>query len=297
MISFWSELKRRNVVRVAIAYAVVSWLLLQVADVVLNNIEAPGWVFKAILLLLVIGFPLAIIFAWAFELTPEGLKKEKDVERSESITHVTGRRIDFIIITVLAAIIVLLAGNLWLAGDSGSPDANSHSAAVSTTQPLVVVMDSHNRSTIYDDETAAAGGTNADVVSDILLDLPIKRQKEAVSPDWHRDEEILGFDPDLIVIHWSAFREEGVFGPRVRLKLLIEYFANSETQFLIYSRQEENELDAAVQELLADLDQQYPGLLQRIHVFGLLDYGEPRWLDPTTAANLKLRVKTILALD
>ncbi len=62
MASVWGELKRRNVVRVAIAYAIVAWLLLQVADVVLNNTEAPNWVFQAILLLLVIGFPLALIW-------------------------------------------------------------------------------------------------------------------------------------------------------------------------------------------------------------------------------------------
>ena len=91
MASVWGELKRRNVVRVAIAYAIVAWLLLQVADVVLDNIEAPTWVFQAILLLLIIGFPLALIFAWAFELTPEGLKKEKDVDRSQSITPTTDK--------------------------------------------------------------------------------------------------------------------------------------------------------------------------------------------------------------
>ncbi len=101
MASVWGELKRRNVVRVAIAYAVVAWLILQVADVVLDNIEAPTWVFQAILLLLIIGFPVALIFAWAFELTPEGLKKEKDIERSESITHATGRNLDFVIIAML----------------------------------------------------------------------------------------------------------------------------------------------------------------------------------------------------
>ena len=115
MTLFWGELKRRNVVRVAIAYAVVSWLLLQVADVVLDNIEAPTWVFQAILLLLVIGFPVAIIFAWAFELTPEGLKKEKDVDRSESITHITGRKLDFIVIGVLVvAVGFLLVDKLYL---------------------------------------------------------------------------------------------------------------------------------------------------------------------------------------
>ncbi len=98
MASIWGELKRRNVVRVAIAYAVVAWLLLQVADVVLDNIEAPTWVFQAILLLLVIGFPLAIIFAWAFELTPEGIKREEDVDRSESITAQTGQKVSYVIV-------------------------------------------------------------------------------------------------------------------------------------------------------------------------------------------------------
>ena len=109
MASFWEELRRRNVVRVAIAYAIVSWLLLQVADVVLDNIEAPTWVFQAILQLLIIGFPVALIFAWAFELTPEGLKKEKDVDRSRSITHLTGRKLDFVIIGVLVVALVLFA--------------------------------------------------------------------------------------------------------------------------------------------------------------------------------------------
>ncbi len=101
MSSLFNELKRRNVFRVALVYIVAAWLLLQVADVVLNNIEAPNWVFQTILLLVTLGFPFAVIFAWAFELTPEGLKKEKDVDRSQSITQVTGRKLDFTIIAVL----------------------------------------------------------------------------------------------------------------------------------------------------------------------------------------------------
>ena len=109
MSSLFSELKRRNVIRVALVYIVAAWLLLQVADVVLNNIEAPNWVFQTILLLVVLGFPFAVIFAWAFELTPEGLKKEKDVDRSESITHDTGRKLDFIIIAVLVLALVYFA--------------------------------------------------------------------------------------------------------------------------------------------------------------------------------------------
>ena len=106
MSSLFRELKRRNVIRVALVYIVAAWLLLQVADVVLNNIVAPNWVFQTILLLVVLGFPFAVIFAWAFELTPEGLKKEKDVDRSESITHDTGRKLDFIIIAVLVLALV-----------------------------------------------------------------------------------------------------------------------------------------------------------------------------------------------
>jgi TolB-like protein/Flp pilus assembly protein TadD len=101
MSSLFYELKRRNVFRVALVYIVAAWLLLQVADVVLNNIESPNWVFQTILLLVTLGFPFAVIFAWAFELTPEGLKKEKDVDRSQSITQVTGRKLDFTIIAVL----------------------------------------------------------------------------------------------------------------------------------------------------------------------------------------------------
>jgi len=100
--SLFDELKRRNVFKVSIAYIVVAWLLLQVADVILNNIEAPGWVFHTILLVLAIGFPVISLFAWAFEMTPEGLKREHEVDRSQSITHQTSRKLDFMIIGVMA---------------------------------------------------------------------------------------------------------------------------------------------------------------------------------------------------
>jgi TolB-like protein len=99
--SLFAELKRRNVFKVGAAYAVLTWLLAQVTDVFLENFGAPDWVIKTILLLLVIGFPLALFFAWAFEMTPEGIKKEKDVDRSQSITAQTGRKLDFTIIAIL----------------------------------------------------------------------------------------------------------------------------------------------------------------------------------------------------
>jgi hypothetical protein len=99
--SFFNELKRRNVFRVGIAYVVVSWLILQVADVILNNIEAPGWVFHVILLLLGIGFIVVLVFSWVFEMTPEGLKREHEVDRSQSITPQTGKKLDHLITGVL----------------------------------------------------------------------------------------------------------------------------------------------------------------------------------------------------
>jgi hypothetical protein len=78
----FQELKRRNVFRVAIAYLAVAWLVLQAADIVLDNIAAPDWLMKAVMFFMVIGFPIAVIFAWAFEMTPEGIKKEAEVDRS-----------------------------------------------------------------------------------------------------------------------------------------------------------------------------------------------------------------------
>lgn len=99
--SLFNELRRRNVFRVGIAYLIVAWLVMQVSDVVINNIGAPDWVFQVILLVLGISFPVVLIFAWAFEMTPEGLKKEKDVDRSDSIAPRTGHKLDRAIIAIL----------------------------------------------------------------------------------------------------------------------------------------------------------------------------------------------------
>lgn len=108
--SFFNELKRRNVIRVGIAYVIVAWLILQFSDVVLNNIEAPHWVFQVIMLVLGIGLPLALFFAWAFEMTPEGIKKEKDVDRSDSITPVTGQKLNY---TIIGLLVLALGYFIW----------------------------------------------------------------------------------------------------------------------------------------------------------------------------------------
>ena len=116
MRSIFSELKRRNVFRVGIAYAITAWLILQLSDIVLDNIQAPHWVMQAIMLLLAIGLPLALVFAWAFELTPDGLKKEKDVDRTQSITHQTGHKLDRTIIVILVLALGYFAYDKFGAG-------------------------------------------------------------------------------------------------------------------------------------------------------------------------------------
>ncbi len=120
--SFFGELKRRNVFKVGVSYIVTAWILLQVIDIVLENITAPGWIMQVFMLALVIGFPLALIFAWAFELTADGIKLEKDVDKSQSITHVTGQRLNRnIMIALVIAVIVLLFDRFRLNRDVPDP--------------------------------------------------------------------------------------------------------------------------------------------------------------------------------
>jgi TolB-like protein/cytochrome c-type biogenesis protein CcmH/NrfG len=132
--SLFRELKRRNVIRVAIAYIVVAWLLLQLADIILGNIGAPEWVFKTIMLVLGLGFPVAILFAWAFEMTPEGIKKEKDVDRTQSITRTTGRKLDFTIITLLVLGLVYFIWESRFEADE-EPDSTRQTTAGQAVPP------------------------------------------------------------------------------------------------------------------------------------------------------------------
>jgi TolB-like protein/Tfp pilus assembly protein PilF len=107
--NFFGELRRRNVYKVAVAYAVVAWLLVQAASILFPTFEAPAWAMKVFVAIVVLGFPIALILAWAFELTPEGIKRAEDVDLNESITRSTGRKLDFLIIGILVIIIGVFA--------------------------------------------------------------------------------------------------------------------------------------------------------------------------------------------
>jgi TolB-like protein len=110
MAGLFHELKRRNVVRVGVAYIVVGWVVVQIAQLLFEAFGTPDWVIKTVIVLIGIGFPFAMLFAWAFELTPEGLKKTRDVDVSSSITPKTGQRLNHVII---ASLVVALAYFIW----------------------------------------------------------------------------------------------------------------------------------------------------------------------------------------
>ncbi len=100
-LSLFNELKRRNVFKVAAAYLIVGWLIMQVGDTLGPALLLPGWINSALAFFLLLGFPLAMFFAWAYEMTPDGIKKEKDIDRESTITQLTGRKLDFYIIGLL----------------------------------------------------------------------------------------------------------------------------------------------------------------------------------------------------
>ncbi len=139
MTSVWGELKRRNVVRVAIAYGIVSWLILQLTDVLVPLLTLPEWVGRFVFFLIVIGFVLALFLSWAYEITPEGVKLEKHVDRSQSITHATGRKLDFAIIAML---VVALAYFVW---ESRFEESSIENGSIVTANEAEITATSQQR--------------------------------------------------------------------------------------------------------------------------------------------------------
>ena len=97
-------------------YAVAAWLIVQVAEVLIDLASLPEWIGPTVLWLLAVGFPIALVLSWFYEITPAGITLEKNVDRAESVTHITGRRFDFIVISLLAAAVILFAYDKWWTG-------------------------------------------------------------------------------------------------------------------------------------------------------------------------------------
>ena len=139
--SFLSELKRRNVYKVAAAYAVISWLLIQIATQVFPFFEIPNWAVRLVVILLILGFPVALVCSWLFEITTKGIMRESEVEPHESITKHTGRKIVGLTIVVAIAAAGLLAYQLFRpkkgAASAGRATASLATTAAAATAPAV----------------------------------------------------------------------------------------------------------------------------------------------------------------
>ncbi len=141
--SFINELKRRNVFRVGIAYVLICWVLLQGADFAFDLIDAPNWVIQALFLLVTLGLPGVLVFAWVFEMTPEGIKREKKIDRSQSVTPQTGRKLGRVIMVFLAlAVSVLLVERFVNLPGAGEPVSN---VAPVQSPPSTIPEEASNR--------------------------------------------------------------------------------------------------------------------------------------------------------
>jgi TolB-like protein len=170
MNNFFKELRRRNVVRVAGVYAVAGWVLVQIATTLEDSMNLPAWFDGVVVALLIVGLPIALIFAWAFELTPDGVVRTEDVPEGQSVTVETGRKLDYAIIAgiVILGIVIVMTKSDQDATEEGATEVaeaiQQQSAGVSPETlpdaPLeksIAVLPFENRSPNADDAFFAAG--------------------------------------------------------------------------------------------------------------------------------------------
>ena len=217
MASVWGELKRRNVVKVAIAYAIVSWLVLQLANILIPLLTLPEWVERLVLLILLLGFPLALFFSWVYELTPEGIKKEEHVDRSESVTHATGRRLDFIIIGVMAVALAFFAVDKFvLSSDPASSADTSSETAVATSYNSIAVLPFVNMSSDPEQEYFSDG--LSEEILNLLAKVPelkvIGRTSSFAFKGKNQDLRVIGDALDVSTVLEGSVRKSG---DRVRI--------------------------------------------------------------------------------
>ncbi|MCP5092653.1 MAG: hypothetical protein GY949_17205, partial [Gammaproteobacteria bacterium] len=152
MNSILTELRRRNVIKVTVAYLAVGWLLVSIGDILFPLLNAPEWAFKVFLLVIAMGVPTVAVLAWVFELTPQGVKLEKDVDRSESITPETGRKLNFVVIAMLVAALSVSV-YLNLTGERGGDTTTGDMG----TRKSIAVLPFRNLSTDPDNAFFADG--------------------------------------------------------------------------------------------------------------------------------------------
>jgi TolB-like protein/Tfp pilus assembly protein PilF len=157
--SFFAEMKRRNVFRVAAIYIVVGWVLMQIGDIMFPALRLPEWSTTLLVAFLILGLPVALILAWAFELTPDGVVRTADVPVQESITTMTGQKINYMIIAALAlAVVVLLARDLLGPNEVPEPDLR-------VTDRSIAVLPFKNRSASEENAEFFSGGLHDELLT------------------------------------------------------------------------------------------------------------------------------------
>jgi TolB-like protein len=153
------EMRRRNIFKVSLAYAIVSWLIVQVADVLLPTFNAPQWIMQALVLILILLFPIAALLSWAYELTPQGFKATADVDRTQSITFQTGKRLNYIVIFLLSISVVFLVLDNYVFREQVAPDPD-----VAYRQSLAV-LPFQNRSAAEENAEFLADGIHDELLT------------------------------------------------------------------------------------------------------------------------------------
>ena len=136
--SFLDELKRRNVGRVAIAYAVVAWMIVEAMSVFAPALKMPEWVMSFVALAAIIGFPIALVLSWVYELTPVGLRRTNDVPAEQSIARVTAQKLNYLIIGALAVALVFVVVDAYVLREDGAAIAPA-AAVVPASEAVSVV--------------------------------------------------------------------------------------------------------------------------------------------------------------
>ena len=180
--SLLTELRRRNVFRVGGAYLVLAWLLLQIGETLAPALHLPEWVNSALAFFLILGFPVALFFAWAFELTPEGLKLEKHVDRQQSITPQTGRKLDR---TIIVLLVVALGYFVWQSVKSPVPEEVVTTVA---GEPSIAVLPFTNMSSDAEQEYFSDGLTEE--LLNLLAKIPELKVTSRTSAFFYKGKDI-----------------------------------------------------------------------------------------------------------
>jgi len=211
--SFLAELRRRGVLKVATAYLAGGWVVLEGAGFLFQSFGAPPWALKALITVVLLGFPFACLMAWGLEFTEDGVRPAVPLDAGQSAP---ARRSDFVLGALLALVLALVGTSLVRDWRGAAPPApigtvapesqeNRAPQAPGTRTPVIVIMDTPAPRGVYEAETRERGGTNADDLNELLRDLPVSIRKETVSATWDREQQVLQQAPDLVLVHRSAF--------------------------------------------------------------------------------------------